>query len=364
MCRSRYFKHLAGLQQSDAGRGWQHLKLHPQVFSVHRNQSICGNLSSTQASIVTPRGVLAGAWACGEGGGGTACSVRLVKQLSTHGTCVEGKTFDCSGASMWIDGCRGTFVCNGQAVTCSIDGPGRHLCPCPGGDTSGPTLFTYSVTIPVGSLAEVILPKMGMGAKVVIQESGHQVWANGHFVGAAIAGLSSATALEHEVRVAAGSGSYTFTVHSPAYYRSGRLKTDDSALHSPPPLPPPPPPPPPPLTDNNKPKLVVYYEYGLLPWSDTNHAATVMKEAAACGYTEMVVADGALQGWKPMDAHTAANLSMWQQHAEALGISLVPLIYPFSVPDFTIYASSSLGAYASLMENQRCFACVHAALRA
>jgi hypothetical protein len=205
---------------------------------------------------------------------------------------------------------------------------------------------------------------MGMGAKVVIQESGHQVWANGHFVGAAIAGLSSATDLEHEVRVAAGSGSYTFTVHSPAYYRSGRLKTDDSALHSPPPLPPPPPPPPPPLTDNNKPKLVVYYEYGLLPWSDTNHAATVMKEAAACGYTEMVVADGALQGWKPMDAHTAANLSMWQQHAEALGISLVPLIYPFSVPDFTIYASSSLGAYASLMENQRCFACVHAALRA
>ena len=57
-----YYKYLAGLTQSDASRGWQHLVLHPQVFNPYRNVSICANLSSVQASIVTPRGVLSGAW--------------------------------------------------------------------------------------------------------------------------------------------------------------------------------------------------------------------------------------------------------------------------------------------------------------
>ena len=32
------------------------------------------------------------------------------------------------------------------------------------------------------------------------------------------------------------------------------------------------------------PRLVVYYETGLLPWSETNAAARVMKEAASCAY--------------------------------------------------------------------------------
>ena len=92
------------------------------------------------------------------------------------------------------------------------------------------------------------------------------------------------------------------------------------------------------------PRLVVYYETGLLPWAETNPAAQVMKKAASCGYTEMVVADGSLQGVKPIEGELAANLSQWQAFAEKLGIGITPLIYPFSVPEYTIYASSTLGA--------------------
>ena len=92
-----------------------------------------------------------------------------------------------------------------------------------------------------------------------------------------------------------------------------------------------------------EPRLIFYYETGLLPWSDHSPAATLMKEAAKCGYTEMVVADGALQSWEPIPPLTAANLTLWQRSAESLGISLTPLIFPFSVPEFTIYPSSPLG---------------------
>lgn len=45
-------------------RGWQHLELRPQVYNDHRGVSICANLSSTSASIITPRGPLIGEWHC------------------------------------------------------------------------------------------------------------------------------------------------------------------------------------------------------------------------------------------------------------------------------------------------------------
>jgi len=61
-------------------------------------------------------------------------SVKLVKQES-HSKCVEGKNFGCNatGNSMWEDGCRGYFSCGGgPSFECSVDGPGRHTCPCTG----------------------------------------------------------------------------------------------------------------------------------------------------------------------------------------------------------------------------------------
>ena len=58
----------------------------------------------------------------------------------------------------------------------------------------------------------------------------------------------------------------------------------------------------------------------------------------------MVVAEGTMQGWEPIAPDIAANLTQFQHLAEALNISLIPLIFPFSVPEYTIYASSPLGA--------------------
>jgi hypothetical protein len=48
---------------------------------------------------------------------------------------VLGKTFGCNatGDSMWIEGCRGYFSCDGSpSFGCDIDGPGRHYCRCSG----------------------------------------------------------------------------------------------------------------------------------------------------------------------------------------------------------------------------------------
>jgi hypothetical protein len=45
-------------------RGWQQLALKPEVWNNKRGVSICANLSSTEGSIATPRGVLATSWQC------------------------------------------------------------------------------------------------------------------------------------------------------------------------------------------------------------------------------------------------------------------------------------------------------------
>ena len=61
-------------------------------------------------------------------------SVKVTKQTSSA-KCVLGKTFGCNatGDSMWIEGCRGYFSCDGSpSFGCDIDGPGRHYCRCSG----------------------------------------------------------------------------------------------------------------------------------------------------------------------------------------------------------------------------------------
>ena len=154
--------------------------------------------------------------------------MHLTKQLS-RSKCVEGRTFGCDGESMWTQGCRGEFQCNGAPVTCSVDGPGKHQCACKGSDISGATLFTYDVTIPAGSVAEVHLPKMGAGPGATVREGGQPVWSGGKFVGNTIAGLRGAVGLSHEVVVAAGSGSFSFAVHA-APGNALLLKTDEQVV--------------------------------------------------------------------------------------------------------------------------------------
>jgi len=61
------------------------------------------------------------------------CNVTLVSQLSIA-PCEYGTSFGCmsDNNTIWTNnGCRGIFSCQGQNVTCSIDGQGQHTCPCP-----------------------------------------------------------------------------------------------------------------------------------------------------------------------------------------------------------------------------------------
>ncbi len=69
------------------------------------------------------------------------CNLTLVQQLSID-PCTYGTSFGClpDNNTIWTDnGCRGVFSCAGQNVTCSIDGNGQHVCPCPSGNSANVT---------------------------------------------------------------------------------------------------------------------------------------------------------------------------------------------------------------------------------
>lgn len=62
------------------------------------------------------------------------CSVSLEAQAS-KAECKLGTSFGCwaSNQSMWTSaGCRGEFLCNGNNVTCNVDGGGVNTCSCAG----------------------------------------------------------------------------------------------------------------------------------------------------------------------------------------------------------------------------------------
>merc|ERR1712032_1742276 len=68
-----YFEHLAGIQQADGSRGWEGIRFKPQVWSYSQGESICSNLSSVEASLVTSKGVIGASWECGEAHGSLMC---------------------------------------------------------------------------------------------------------------------------------------------------------------------------------------------------------------------------------------------------------------------------------------------------
>ncbi|EDQ85648.1 uncharacterized protein MONBRDRAFT_29066 [Monosiga brevicollis MX1] len=62
---------------------------------------------------------------------GTTCSIQLLEQIS-NAACHLNASFGClSNGSMWTsDGCRGSFSCYHNNVTCNVDGDGTHVCSC------------------------------------------------------------------------------------------------------------------------------------------------------------------------------------------------------------------------------------------
>jgi alpha-L-rhamnosidase len=250
-----YFKYLAGLQQDPDSRGWQQLELHPQVWNNVRNVSICANLSSTEASILTPRGLLSGSWTCGGAGpsvssglcgmapekstvelsckslgGGTIKSIAFASFGTPGGSCAAGfvKNTKCdeAGALAKVQKlCVGKPSCSLPATTeffggdpcfdtvkrLAVSASGCAQQP-PGPPKNKKVVFTYDVTVPVGSTASVYLPKMG-SSDVLIMEKEGTVFANDKYV-TGVSGVVGAEASGHEISVSVGSGAYAFEVLS------------------------------------------------------------------------------------------------------------------------------------------------------
>jgi len=234
-----YFKHLAGLKMTEESRGWQQLALKPEVWNEQRGVSICANLSSTQSSIVTARGLLSGAWNCIDSNpddcgvadehsvlqikcdnGGEISSVDFASFGTPNGTCSSGfQEFNCSAAdSMKIvsDECLGKSACSVNVTSKHFKGDPCFLVKkqlavkvtCTG--TKGKTaVFEYSVNIPTGSTATVSLPQFGKSAD--ISEAQGEIWKNGAYV-SGVSGVTGASVIGTDIAISVGSGAYTFTV--------------------------------------------------------------------------------------------------------------------------------------------------------
>ena len=179
------FKYLAGIQQTEEGRGWQELVLQPQVWNEVRGVSICANLSSTEGSIITPRGLVAGSWTCGgpEGGlcgkaaekgdvhlscasagGGVIKSISFASFGTPIGSCATGfqsnSACDLKSAKAKIEKeCVGKSSCSIPATTeffgsdpCfdTVKYLAVSATGCNG--SAKPAVFTYDVTIPTASV--------------------------------------------------------------------------------------------------------------------------------------------------------------------------------------------------------------------
>ena len=232
-----------GLKMTEGTRGWQQLTLKPEVWNKHRSVSICANLSSTEGSIVTPRGKLAGSWECitGNGGdcgiwdehdtfslncgnGGTIAAIDFVSFGTPTGSCASGfaagKCDSNHTTAIIKQACLGKGSCSLPVESASLGGD-----PCfetikqlavkvtcqSGKPSAAKPVFAYTVSIPVGSTAAVVLPQFGSSAASIAETRG-SVWAAGAFV-PGVAGVTGGSVdADGNVALQVGSGDYTFTV--------------------------------------------------------------------------------------------------------------------------------------------------------
>ena len=72
-------------------------------------------------------------------------------------------------------------------------------------------MFSYSVSVPVGTIADVVLPQFG-STSISIAETQGSVWAHGMYL-PGVAGVNGAAVdVDGSIALQVGSGDYTFTV--------------------------------------------------------------------------------------------------------------------------------------------------------
>ena len=241
-----YYKYLAGITMVEGTRGWQQLKLKPEVWNKHRQVSVCANLSATAASIVTPRGKVAASWEClpqpGTDGtcgmyqeldtmalkcafNGTIKSVDLAFYGNPTGTCTSGfEVGNCNAATakpVVEQACLGKNTCSLPVVSATFGGDPcfgtlKELAvqvTCAGGTSpSGQRpVFSYAVSVPVGTIADVVVPQFGSTSASIAETQG-LVWTGGKYV-PGVAGVKGAAAdVDGNIALQVGSGDYSFTV--------------------------------------------------------------------------------------------------------------------------------------------------------
>ena len=235
---------------AETSRGWQQLVLKPEVWNNKRRASVCANLSSTQASIDSPRGIISAQWTCLQNAGGsgtcqvgdehdtvnlqcdggpgsTIKSVDFASFGTPTGSCAAGG-FVASNCSAPHSVAVVSKLCLGKNK-CSIDVTTPTFGSDPCFDTpkqlavkvsctaSAPTKaspkFSYDVVIPTGTTAEVVLPQFGSAVAEISEGTpGASVWKAGAYV-PGVQGISGASVdKQGNVAISVGSGSYAFTV--------------------------------------------------------------------------------------------------------------------------------------------------------
>ena len=164
-----YFESLAGIQLYPGTRGFQRVLFKPSVWAAAASPpaSICGNLSFVTASVNTIRGLATAKWQCGAG------------QLAKH-----------------------THQATGFRADSGLQ-------------------FNYSVTVPLGSTASVVISTFGRSAAdsaLQVTEGDHAtpIWTQGAYVPGVpgVTGAANQTDLGGEyVAVEVGSGDYNFQVY-------------------------------------------------------------------------------------------------------------------------------------------------------
>ena len=236
-----YYKYVAGLRMVEGTRGWQQLEFQPHVWVPAIGQSICANLSSAQASLLTARGEVAAAWSCPSKASQGTCADADEKSAA-HLTCGTGTiakvTYVDYGAATGScdEGFKANTTCSSTSARAVVEKlcVGQHSCTIPATNTefhgdpcfdtkkrlvvevacnggSAVPVFAYSVTVPVGSSAKVHLTAMGRDTdKVDVTIAGQAVWKQGKFQAAP--GISAGAAANGDVVLSVGSGSFAFAV--------------------------------------------------------------------------------------------------------------------------------------------------------
>jgi len=248
---SWYYSTLAGLSRVDHSRSWQNLVLAPPKGQALLDVA-AQNLTYAAASIDSPMGLVSISWnlisspatagtICGEvpehdiltlkcpsingGNQATFTSVDFASFGAPLGTCADGFSINATcnaptSVQVVQKLCIGKSTCSIMANVTEFGGvdPCFDVLKRLSVQLKGPcavTLYTLSVTIPVGSTASVQIPTVEDASTVTIQETDNNIWTNNAFV-PGVAGITAGAAMPGNTGIAftVGSGTYSFAVIS------------------------------------------------------------------------------------------------------------------------------------------------------